>query len=536
MAPSTLPSTASALLDLPTELQLDIIDLVADEDFNFDDLVPLALSCKHFNDLCELKSRREFRTITIREFRHTYSVFDRLLDILRTPRLAGYVRRVELNMQTKVGTPFINEPPTWERTDLPDSDVQLLRRAVNKAGFEGQQARDVMDMLMQRSAYTIMGVSNHTYRTALERGNYIGRAIGTILLSECRNLEYACIGAPPASHLELNGHRPRQPHEYAENFPLNRIMKAIHEAPTTCGFMSKVRTIELFSRNAELCARRRVYDQIDIIGRMEIFNGLPALKTIVVEGAAWNQTIPRFTTTTNVATGISIQDSLLGSDVLAGVIFSIAKLEDFTYHTGNRIQNESWYDENELNPCTLFKFLLSTRHTLKRLDLNCDAQIHTNPWIDYRGIQTSLGDYRDELMRTSGPYRRDRTKLRWIFALEGCLADFTALTKLTIGADTLFLFLKGSNSPFSTMNEDTPPSDMVRALPPKLKHLKIVGRFAPFRGRNARVHAMIERMASYLRATRPDIILEGIFAHVRLRGVRGMRALPADVREQIIGP
>ncbi|KAL4906992.1 hypothetical protein BDW74DRAFT_176588 [Aspergillus multicolor] len=404
MALSTLTGRGSTLLDLPTELQLQIIDLV-------------------FNNICDLKNRCKFHTINIPEFGELAPLY--LLEILRTRHLASYVHHLILNMQTEEEAPFHNRSPIWER-DLPDGEVQRLRSAIHRAGFEGQEARGVLDMLLQIQPFShYNGSKDGPFTIAAERRNYMGPCRGhhpTLRVSE---------------HPAYPDYRPGR-----LNFPLNRVLNAIHEAPATSGFMSKVWALELLSPDALCCSAHRVYDQMEIIDRMEVVKNLPNLDLIAVKGACWSGYIPRFTSSTNVAKRIVIIESRSGSDVLADVIFSVAKLEEFSYSITNREPNphSEYYPTNEYNPRTFFHFLLSARHTLKHLHLDCDDQLRDDPpYGGYVASRTTLEEYRDELMRTTGPYRRDRSKLRGIFMLEGCLADFTALEELVIGPCTLFL-------------------------------------------------------------------------------------------------
>ncbi|KAL5046448.1 hypothetical protein BDW71DRAFT_197636 [Aspergillus fruticulosus] len=507
--------------DTPDEILLKIVDAVADEGIQY--LPSVALTCKRLNGLCDMDSRRSYYYIAIRSFFDCKTAFNMLLDVLRKPRLG------------RLNVPFINPPPIWKR-NLPDQDVKLLRAAVRNAGFEGRHEQRVMDMLMQRDAHSHFMSPAYSLDTARERGVYIGQAIAAILLTVCTDIENMAIGTPTAR--ELTWDQPPHGGVPVHAFPLCRIMKAIHESPLDCGYLSNLRAVELFTPRPG----NQTYDQADIIGRMEIFQGLPNLETIMVEGAGWGTRYTtrfsdtRYTVGTCRAKKIYIIDSKFSTDVLAGVLSAVSELREFTYHTGGRVGHPLFHRANDYNPRTFFKFLLIHKRTLRILDLDCDNQLEQSTSTYYDDGDTSLGRYPDELHRSRGPYRRHKKLLRWIFALKGGLSDFTALTHLKIGAKALVLFALGIDTPLSMTWPYLDGFMLLRALPPNLQVLTVRGLQIPIPGVYYGVDWVLWRLGGLLARHRPDIVVEGLGPLIRTGYDLTLQPLPADVYQQIIGP
>ncbi|KAL6237946.1 hypothetical protein BDW75DRAFT_248149 [Aspergillus navahoensis] len=507
--------------DTPDEILLKITDAVADEGIQY--LPSVALTCKRLNGLCDMDGRRSYHYISINSFRDCNAAFNLLLGLLRKPRLG------------RLNVPFINPPPIWKR-NLPDGDVKLLRAAVRNAGFEGCHEQRVMDMLMQRGVHSPFLTSAYNLDTARERGVYIGQAIAVILLTVCTNIKSMAIGTPTAS--ELTWDRPPQAGAFVHAFPLCRIMKTIHESPLECGYLGNLRTVKLLTPRPG----NQMYDQADIIGRMQIFQGLPNLETIVVEGAAWGTrhitrfSHTRFTVGTCHAKNINIIDSKLGTDVLAGVLSAVSELREFTYHTGGRLGHPLFHRTSDYNPCTFFKFLLIHKRTLRILDLNCDAQLEQSMKAYYHDVGTTLEHYPDELKRSRGPYRRHKKLLRWIFALKGGLSDFTSLTHLKIGGKSLVLFALGIDTPLSMTGPYLDGFMLLRALPPNLRVLTVRGLQMPIAGIDYGVDWILWRLGGLLPRHRPDLVVEGLGPLIRTGYDLTRQPLPADAYQQIIGP
>ncbi|KAL4767005.1 hypothetical protein BDW60DRAFT_220885 [Aspergillus nidulans var. acristatus] len=507
--------------DIPEEILLNIIDTVADEGIHY--LHTLALTCKRCSVLCNIDERRSYHCIFIHSFLDCSAAFKKLLAILRKPRLG------------RLNVPFSILPPIWER-NLPDEDVKLLRAAVRNAGFEGRHEQRVMQMLMQRDAHSHFMTPAYSLDVARERGVYIGQAIAAILLTVCTDIENMAIGTPAAS--ELTWDQPPRDGVLVHAFPLCRIMKAIHESPLQCGYLSKLRVLELFTPRPG----SRMYDQADIIGRMEIFQGLPSLETIVVKGASWGTRHAtrfverRFTVGACRAKNVCITHSKFGTDVLAGVLSAVSELREFIYCTGGRMGHPHFRDANDYNPCTFFKFLLIHKRTLRTLDLDCDAQLEESMNTYFDGGETILEHYPDELNRTCGPYCRHMENLSWIFKLEGGLRDFTALTHMRIGAKTLVLFALGINTRLSRARPYLDGFMLLHALPPNLQVLTVRGFQVPIPGAYYSVDWALWRLAGLLARHRPGLVVEGLGPLVHSGHDLTRQPLPADVYDQIIGP
>jgi hypothetical protein len=134
------------LLDqLPREIIVEIISYISSPR----DASALSCQCSRFHTLCEMGTRRRHCRIRVGADEDLDRAFARLLEILRTPRLGQYVRHLEIyrGSHLDIWKPYQENP--FERV-LAEDDLVRLRAAVERAGFEGRQGEQVVNMLMQQ--------------------------------------------------------------------------------------------------------------------------------------------------------------------------------------------------------------------------------------------------------------------------------------------------------------------------------------------------------------------------------------------------
>ncbi|KAL4782589.1 hypothetical protein BJX76DRAFT_358746 [Aspergillus varians] len=123
---------------LPNELLLLIISEIQ----NYKNLACFSAQCHRLHALCDLPVRRKYRRIRIRRDGHLNPAFEVLLSILRKPRLATYVRHLEID-----------------------------REPSESAAYEGKPYRRVI-------------------------GTYVDQALAVLLITVCPHLESLVLSAP----------------------------------------------------------------------------------------------------------------------------------------------------------------------------------------------------------------------------------------------------------------------------------------------------------------------------------------------------
>lgn len=115
---------------LPTEILLKIVSPLS-----IQDLAALSLQCHHLKRVVNLASPHEYRRFHFHTVKH---VFEFLYTILKKPRIGTFVREIVNNSNSCSAGDHI--PPMEKQL--------LLRLAIMKAGFDGEQAEALMGDLM----------------------------------------------------------------------------------------------------------------------------------------------------------------------------------------------------------------------------------------------------------------------------------------------------------------------------------------------------------------------------------------------------
>lgn len=243
-------------------------------------------------------------------------------------------------------------------------------------------------------------------------------------------------------------------------------------------YLQKLKHVKLLPMSHSIIGDRRFYTTMDFLGLVGLFNRLPLLESIGVDGIEEdNRGSGRWLIaphTSNVKS-IQISHSDFSSAILASIIRLPRALEEFTYSTGGR----GIVDGNPIvYPKTLGKALLCHKGSLRKVDVDMDARIHEIPEIYGNEDGTDPNDpcdlesvayIRNEWFLlneadSSGPlFTKDLPDTREYSGTLGSLHDFTALTDLSVGV-TLLLG-PGEAAPFR----------LIDALPPNLESLVLRG-------------------------------------------------------------
>lgn len=137
------------LQQLPTEVLLLIIGLIQPNR----DFLAFSRTCRSIHNLSkkELSLRRKYRSIRVKEDSDFDKAFAFLLSILRRPQLGDYVHHIEFDRPPSGYADYDIESESLR--DLTDEDHVRLRKAVKDAGFTGQYADKVVNMVLQRSEF-----------------------------------------------------------------------------------------------------------------------------------------------------------------------------------------------------------------------------------------------------------------------------------------------------------------------------------------------------------------------------------------------
>lgn len=134
---------------LPIEILLLIINLIRPNR----DFVAFSRTSRFFHNLTrnELPLRRKYRRIRIKERSDFDKAFTILLSILRRPQLGDYVHHIEFDRPPGGHADY--EIKNDDLKELNDEDSQRLRIAVKNAGFAGEYAEKVINMVLQPTEF-----------------------------------------------------------------------------------------------------------------------------------------------------------------------------------------------------------------------------------------------------------------------------------------------------------------------------------------------------------------------------------------------
>lgn len=131
----------------------EIIDRILSYLESIRDAAALSLSCHTLHPMCDIATRRKFHRICV--YPNDQSIeraFSLLVDILKRPRLGQYVRQIEYYWRPNCEVDYAEEENKRYLRDLSESELHLLRTAVQRAGFTGPKESRATNMLMQETA------------------------------------------------------------------------------------------------------------------------------------------------------------------------------------------------------------------------------------------------------------------------------------------------------------------------------------------------------------------------------------------------
>ncbi|KAF7137024.1 hypothetical protein CNMCM5793_006828 [Aspergillus hiratsukae] len=444
--------------DLPSEIHHQIISHL---DSNRD-VAALSLQCQALHSLCDMSNRKKYRRVRI-----TPSIadldrgFEMLMDILRKPSLGRYVRHIEYKQTVTRYQEYAVKPP---KRKLNESDMWLLRSAMQRAGFTGALEDRVINMLMRESLKSVVGDGEDrlfgTFSNTRAPATYVTQALTALLVSVSPNLESMAMMPTFYTDLEREEDGSFLPSECA----LDLLIRDTNENPVGKPYLQNLRRVYMMNLGTDYADTRLMYVDMDLIGCLAILRNLPSLEWIGTDVLAEDRYgKPSLEAKSSNVSCIAIHHSSVPTRYLTPVIRSCRVLKAFEYSIGGRATAND--PPPIFNPKTFILSVLEHKATLEKLDVDVEAHIFHFIYLGPREFEFDGYDARAQAQQYWTEPPPDS-----FWDQRGCLKDFVALKRLSIGVGFLLYFAAGVNN--DNENRDVP---LVEYLPPNLEYLCIRG-------------------------------------------------------------
>ncbi|RHZ69889.1 hypothetical protein CDV55_103988 [Aspergillus turcosus] len=413
------------LLSLPDETLLEIVSYLESHAH----VASLSSQCRRLYRLCDMPNRRKYRRVILRTPEDLIRGFRMLQSILKTPRFGTYVRHLEFDRFSPPGPdvygPQAQEPP---QVSLPPENLSRLERAIDRAGFDINEAERVLNVLLQDLKYRCI---SHT-----ERAGYFYRIIR----------EMPFYAQALAALLVL----------FFKHF-FDRANGRGHNLP----FLQKLRTVRFLVDYLGGYSSYQ-YQPFDLCESLNLIRRLPAIESVRIDGI----TVPKRSSielpprTANYSK-IEIRHSNVNYLYLIHTIRSAKSLKEFAYTIGGYGSTDD--SIAMLNPDVLFRSLLEYWETLEYLDLDVEADLPLEG-LSFRDYRSQYGPaYFHESEGELGERPENKTHC--------FLRSFTKLRSLCLGIHLLYYFARGIDD--DLLSEEV--FSLADRLPPNLESLRIYG-------------------------------------------------------------
>ncbi|KAJ5701387.1 hypothetical protein N7488_008935 [Penicillium malachiteum] len=448
-----------AFLSLSPEIYARVIFYVP----SIRDLAALSQTCRALNSLCDMKMRERF--YRIRVYPNDTSInetFGLLMEILKRRSLGHYVCEIEQYWRP---ASEISYEKKEEQRDLSTEEMDLIRAAVQRAGFIGPHESAMINMLMQD---TTRGADSTNPRQVL--GTFIAQALAAILISVSPSLEALAITQPFESYYRFYLDSEKWPRDSHVDYPLDRLLRRANADPANTPYLQNLRKVYMIVDEASLVDDERYYNHIDFIDCMTLFDSLPSIDSIGTDALGEDENdnsrlVPR---SSNISK-IYLNHCSLKAPYLAYLIQSSRSLREFQYTIGGRGVSDRSY--SLFNVKTFIKSICPHKDTLEVLDIDAESNMY---YFNAFNEQNSLVD--QEIDQRATDLHRDEEDekqqfLRSLWGNSGSLKDFRALKRLSIGIGSLLYYARGIGG----TDEQMEPVMLPDALPENLEYLCIRG-------------------------------------------------------------
>lgn len=402
--------------------------------------------------------------------------FELLMSILRQPELGLYIRHIDILRDTQFHGWY--KPTPYQRY-ITEEDGLLLRLAVRNAGWYGADEELILNMLLQRQFDLDFSNGFHSYvlipgkrlisladccRSRARggrhtRGSHMIQSLAALLMSVCPNLESLKIR--PIGRFMKEGYPP---------LPLEQFL--VHcTSIFNSVFLQRLRRVDLLHTDDALDNDPLYFNRYDLLYHMSLFHQLPSIEHVCVGGMEIDENGREdIAPLSSNLDKIELLHSVLPTMFLCTVISSSKTLRQFTHSVGGRATQDTgnWH----MAFPAIFRALLIHRESLESLNLDTDADYSDE--LEHEEFEEYLCDSHeseiDETEEERKAFINQKSVVELVFTQMGCLRNFTALRRLSIGVRCLFQMANGTTSDFASSN--MPLADL---LPPNLESLSIRG-------------------------------------------------------------
>ncbi|CEJ62479.1 hypothetical protein PMG11_10976 [Penicillium brasilianum] len=455
-----------AFVSLPPEIHARIIFYVP----SILDLAALSQSCRALHSLCDMKTRERF--YRMRVYPNDTSInetFGLLMGILKQRRLGYYVREIEQYWRPSSELPYIEKE---EQRDLSTNEKNLIRVAVQRAGFVGPQESAIINMLMQNTtqgAHSIKSYSRSGIGPGRILGTFIAQALAAIIISVSPSLEALAIAQPFESHYRFYLDAEKWPRDSYVDHPLDRLLRRANADPANTPFLQNLRKVYMIVDEVRPVDDRRFYTYVDFTDCMTLFDHLPSIESIGSDalGEDENDNSRLVSGSSNISK-IYLNHCALGTPYLAYVIQSSKALREFQYTIGGR--GVLGGSSSLFNVKTFIKSICPHKDTLEVLDIDAESHIfYLGAFHEEEGLVDQVIDEITDFYRDEEDEKQEFLRSFW--GNSGSLKDFRALKRLSLGIGFLLYFAKGVGE----TDEKREPVMLPDGLPKSLEYLCIRG-------------------------------------------------------------
>ncbi|KAJ5364792.1 uncharacterized protein N7496_010505 [Penicillium cataractarum] len=456
-----------AFLSMPPEIITRIVFYVP----SIRDLAALSQSCRALHSLCDMKTRERF--YRIRVYPNDTSInetFGLLMEILRQRSLGHYVREIEQYWRPSSEISYVGKE---EQRDLSAGEMNLIRAAVQRAGFVGPQESAMINMLMQNTTQGANSIKSYYRDGSSPRrvlGTFISQALAAILISVSPGLEALAMTQPFQSYYRFYLDAEKWPRDSHVDYPLDRLLRRANADPANTPYLQNLRKVYMIVDEASLVDDERFYIHIDFIDCMTLFDHLPSIESMGTDALGEDENdISRLVPRSSNISKIHLNHCALGTPYLACIIQSSKALREFQYTIGGRGVLDGSY--SLFNVKTFIKSICPHKDTLEVLDVDAESCMY------YLGASYEQEGLIDQEIdgRATDLYRDEEDEkqqfIRSFWGNSGSLKDFRALKRLSLGIGFLLYFAKG----FGETDEKREPLMLRDGLPKSLEYLCIRG-------------------------------------------------------------
>lgn len=294
------------------------------------------------------------------------------------------------------------------------------------------------------------------------------QALAVLLMSVSPNLE--SIKLRPIGRYLKSGFAPLP----LEQFLVRASNQFHHKNPP----LQNLRRVDLLHTDDTLVRDPILFNSYDLLYHMSLFDQLPSIEQICVGGMEIDEEgredLPPLSS--NIQR-IELLHSVLPTMFLCSVITSSKRLQHFSHSVGGRatIDAGNWH----MGFPAILRALLVHRESLESLDLDTDTDysstLEDEEFEDYFYSESGDSDCPDsdiDIDDDDGDrqaFMNQKSVVELIFQQTGCLKNFTALRRMTIGVKCLFGMALGIAIQHPTTTK------LADLLPPHLEHLSIRG-------------------------------------------------------------